>query len=156
MSSRILTPGEVWQERYEKEFSFETLLDPYREGGTQDEPVRRTMGTIVDYFLNKKKYPVDILGAAILLVFSDLYNGRTFDGDGSYGSKGRELITAIRVKCDSLLHDSQQKQMYQFLAENVFTQIAHWTAEEIAKRSVPWYKRLFKREKTPIPREAVL
>ena len=32
-----------------------------------------------------------------------LYNGGKFLGDGSYGSKGRELVTAIRMECDKLM-----------------------------------------------------
>ena len=32
--------------------NFNDLLKPYKEGGTNSNPVERTMGTIIDYLLN--------------------------------------------------------------------------------------------------------
>jgi hypothetical protein len=125
------------------EFNFEKLLDPYREGGTVEEPVRRTMGSMVDYLINKRKYPIEIVGAAILIVFTEMKNGRRFEGDGSYGSRGRELLTAIRNTCNLLNQNRLQKEMYQFIAENVFRKIAEWAAQEAVRQRKPWYRRLF-------------
>jgi len=85
--------------------NFEKLLEPYRQGGTEENPVKRTMGTIVDYLVNKKGYPLDTVGAAIFTIFFELDTGRVYNGDGSYGSKGRELVTAIRMRCDEYTHE---------------------------------------------------
>lgn len=85
--------------------NFDKLLEPYKEGGTENIPIERTMGTIVDYLLNKKGYPLDTVGAAIFTVFFQMDVGLVFKGDGSYGSKGRELVTAIRMKCDEYAHE---------------------------------------------------
>ena len=63
---------------------------------------------MVNYLINKKKYPIDVAGAAILIVFTEMFNGRVFKGDGSFGSKGRELITSIRITCDRLLQNKMQ------------------------------------------------
>ena len=80
--------------------NFEKLLKPYKDGGVEDRPVERTMGTIIDYLINKKGYPIDVVGAAIFTVFFQMDTGLVFKGDGSYGSAGRELITTIRRTCD--------------------------------------------------------
>ena len=86
-----------------KQLDFEKLLEPYRQGGPNIErKKRRTMGTITDYLLHKKKYPKEVVGASLLAVFLELQDGKEFKGDGTYGSPGRELITYLRHMCDSL------------------------------------------------------
>ena len=80
--------------------NFDKLIEPYTDGGTEEIPVERTMGTIIDYLVNKKGYPLDTVGAAIFTVFFQMDAGITFKGDGSYGSEGRQLVTAIRMVCD--------------------------------------------------------
>lgn len=130
-------------ERITNEFDFENLLEPYREGGTEDQPVRRTMGTIVDYLRNKKGYPVEIIGSGLLVIFLQLYNGRQYKGDGSYGSKGRELVTAIRMECDRLNQNKISQDMYQWMGENVFQYIARQAALEVQ----PWYSKIFRKKK---------
>jgi len=80
--------------------NFDKLLEPYKDGGTEEIPVERTMGTIIDYLVNKKGYSLDTVGAAIFTVFFQMDAGITFKGDGSYGSEGRQLVTAIRMVCD--------------------------------------------------------
>jgi hypothetical protein len=96
---------------------FETILKPYKEGGTKDRPVERTMGTMLDYFLNKKQYPLEIVGGAVFLVFNYLNSGGEFEGDGSYGSRGRELVTSIRMKCDDLLQQKLEAESYKVFLE---------------------------------------
>jgi len=83
--------------------NFHRLLRPYQEGGTKETHVRRDMGTVIDYLINKKGYPLDVVGGGIFIIFMYLHHGGRFMGDGSYGSKGRELITAIRIECDKLV-----------------------------------------------------
>ena len=83
---------------------FKALLEPYKQGGTESSPVTRTMGTIVDYLINRRYYPIDVVGSAIFEVFFWLDAGNKFEGNEKYGSKGEELISSIRIKCDELLH----------------------------------------------------
>lgn len=97
--------------------NFKDILKPYEEGGTESNPVKRTMGTITDYLLNKKQYPLDIVGGAIFLVFTWLNAGNLFKGDGSYGSKGSELVTSIRLKCDELLKARLESVTYKTFVE---------------------------------------
>lgn len=112
---------------------FNNLLRPYREGGKRERPVKRTMETIVNYLLNKKQYPIEIVGGAIFMVFNWLDTGGKFQGNGSYGSPGKELISAIRIKCDGLLKDRQKAATYE-----VFMQVY---AKSLRKYVVPSWKR---------------
>lgn len=99
------------------DMNFNLLLRAYREGGTKDQPIERTMATIVDYLMNKKQYPADVIGGALFLVFNWLAMGHKFHGDGTYGSRGRELVTAIRLKCDELLHEKIEAETYKAFVE---------------------------------------
>lgn len=111
MTARRKTAQELAAER---ELNFDTILEPYREGGTKENPVTRTVGTIMDYFMNKKKYPPEIVAASVLTVFKEIKDGKEFRGDGTYGSPGREMITYIRVRCDQLLHKKQEQEFNTF------------------------------------------
>jgi hypothetical protein len=139
-----LTEKELWEKQQEWDFSL--MLEPYKEGGTETHPVERTFGTILDYLLNRKKYSPEVAGAAILLVFMEMRNGKRFLGDGSYGSPGRELITAIRVMCDKLNQRQLQGDMYQRLAEARMEEMKAFIESEVLTQTMPewgtpWYKR---------------
>ena len=108
------SPEEIWEAK--SRFSFDKLLEPYIEGGQQDQPVKRSIGTIFDYLINKKKYPLDVAGAALLIVFNELFEGKSFEGDGTYGSKGRELVTYIRIKCDEISQNKLKSQVFENIA----------------------------------------
>lgn len=136
---------EIWDEK--SAFDFEKLLDPYREGGTPDQPVARCMGTIVDFLVNKKRYPVDVAGAAILIVFTEMFRGREFAGDGSYGSKGRELITAIRLACDRLLQNKMQDKVFASIAGGRMAMINEFIGREVELRTYPRWRKIFGRKK---------
>lgn len=77
--------------------NFDKLLKPYREGGTQENPVRRSLSTIASALIYKNRLPADVVGAAILKTFIKIAErGIKFEGDGSYGSAGRELFMYIK------------------------------------------------------------
>ena len=97
--------------------NIDKLLKPYSDGGFESQPVKRTVGTIVDYLVNKKGYPLEIVGGAIFIVLNYLNTGGEFKGDGSYGSKGKELVTSIRLKCDELLKQRLEGATYQAFVE---------------------------------------
>lgn len=139
-----LTEQQIWDKK--NEFDFEKLLDPYREGGTETKPVRRTMGTLIDWLLNKKKYPIDVVGAALLKVFLELHQGKRFEGDGTYGSPGHELCLGLRTVCDEMNKVTVQNKMYQWMAQNVFMSVAKWAAEETKRQMKPWWKRIFSKK----------
>ena len=69
----------------------------YEEGGTENQPIQRSIKTIATKLIIANKLPPDVVGAAIFKVFSHIaFNNLKFKGDGSYGSKGRELFTSIK------------------------------------------------------------
>jgi len=113
-NDRYKPAKEIWDEK--NRFNFDELLKPYIEGGAEPNPVKRTVGTILDYLINKKRYPVDVAGAAFLIVFKGLFDGHEYKGDGTYGSKGRELVTAIRLKCDEINQQRLRSQTFETIA----------------------------------------
>jgi hypothetical protein len=82
------------------DFEIEKMLKPYVEGGTESSPVKRSLKTIASILIYKNGFSPDIVGAAIFKVFDRMINkGLAFQGDGSYGSKGRELFSCIKAQC---------------------------------------------------------
>lgn len=136
---------EIWAEK--SAFDFAKLLEPYIDGGTKEQPVKRCMGTIIDFLVNKKKYPVDVAGAAILIIFTEMFKGREFKGDGSYGSKGRELVTAIRMTCDKLLQNKMQDQVFASIAGGRMAMINEFINREVTLKTYPRLKKIFGRKK---------
>lgn len=130
---------EIWAEK--SKFDFNLLLEPYIEGGTQNQPVKRTIGTILDYFINKKKYPVDVVGAAVLITFKELFDGKSFKGDGSYGSPGRELVSYIRIKCDEINQNKLRSEVFESIA-GARMEALHELIYRINRDNLPWGIRL--------------
>ena len=126
-----------------KDISFENLLKPYAQGGTKTSPVKRSMGTIVEYLVNKKGYPIDVAGAAIFYVLFWLSAGNKFKGDGSYGSKGKELVTAMRLKCDELLKEKLTGVNHQMFVEQFAAQLAQIIMKDVIDHLVSPNKRKF-------------
>ncbi len=82
------------------DFEIEKMLKPYMEGGTEASPVKRSLKTIASTLIYKNGFSSDIVGAAIFKVFDQMMNkGLVFQGDGTYGSKGRELFSCIKAQC---------------------------------------------------------
>lgn len=124
-----------------KGFSFENLLEPYKEGGLKDKPIERTVGGILEWLIFQRKYPSDIAAAGMLLVFIDLHNGRAFKGDGSYGSAGDELDRTIAMVCNGLVQHRLKDRLYQELAEEKVAEVCDYFASEAA-RIHPWFIKL--------------
>ena len=119
---------------------FNKLLIPYNKGGTERDNVERTMGTIINYFLNKKCYPIDVVGASIFMIFMFLDAGGKFRGDGSYGSPGRELITSIRIKCDELLAIKLESITYQTFIEQFAAGLTYHIKPTLKHRFIRYMK----------------
>lgn len=82
------------------ELDFNRLLQPYKEGGTKESPVIRSLETITNKLITAHKFSPDVVGAALLKVFHKMANeGLEFKGDGTYGSPGRELFSCIKAQC---------------------------------------------------------
>jgi len=86
-------------------FNFDKLLEPYSEGGTEQSPVTRTIGTITSKLIIAHRIPPDIVGLALFKVFWKIAEGLEFKGNGKYGSKGAELFSCIKAQCVDLTQD---------------------------------------------------
>lgn len=129
-------------ERLEEEWDFEKLIEPYREGGTPQHPVRRTWGTVIDWLVNKRKFPPDIVGAGIFLVWMKIKRDGPFEGDGSYGSAGNEFVQSIRVMCASLMQQHMSKQIFSGMAGEIEKRIKESIKAEIFYL-FPWFIKMF-------------
>ena len=134
-----LTTEEIYAK---KEFNFEKLLEPYVEGGTENDPVKRTMGTILDWLIHKKKFPPKIVGAALLLTLIELKNGKVFKGDGSYGSAGRELARSILFLCSEIAQGDIKNAFYKTIAEAKIEETSLLIDKRIGK-ALPWFIKPF-------------
>jgi len=83
-----------------EDLDFEQLLEPYREGGADEQHmVRRTWGTLVMWLTKKLGFDVEVAGAGILILALELHKGLKFEGDGSWGSRGHQLCQYLRQVC---------------------------------------------------------
>lgn len=110
-----LTLDEIYA-KVKKDWDIEELIKPYRDGGTQEHPVERSSGTILDWLINKKKFPPEIAGAGLLSVLMEMKRGKRFLGDKSYGSKGREFIFYVAQRCNDFNQHKLQSEMYKTIA----------------------------------------
>ena len=128
--AKKLTTEEILKRKSEF-FDVNKLLEPYKEGGTPEHPVERTLGTIVDYFINKKRYPIEVAGAGIFYTLLELKNGKVFRGNGNYGSKGVELVTYIRVLCDKINQEKLDAEIFKQIAQANLTEVSEYINNEI-------------------------
>lgn len=98
--AKQLTLEEIYK-KIKDDYDIEKLLEPYKEGGTENEPIERSSGTILNWLINKKKFSPDIAGAGLISVLMELRQGKKFDGDGSYASAGNDLAHYIAERCDN-------------------------------------------------------
>lgn len=136
---------ETIQELIEKpdDFSFEDLLDPYREGGTLEQPARRTWGTISLWLIDKLKFSPEIAGAAIFMVCLEMRNGLKFEGDGEYGSPGRDLVHYIRQTAITIRQKRAEEQIFGLIGRKFYGQMEGYISEQIKKAMKPWWRRIF-------------
>ena len=134
---------QILKEQRANEFDFEALIEPYREGGTQALPVRRTWGTVVRWLLDKHKFEPIVAGAAIMLVCLEMKSGKVFQGNGTYGSSGDQFVQYIRRLCLSLREKNQADNVFSIMGKKMFGQMEGMLAEQIKKQLKPWWRRLF-------------
>ncbi len=97
-----------------KQLNFESLLSPYKEGGSKEQPVQRTLGTIASKLIIVYGLPVQVVGAAVFKVFYAMaYEGLEFTGDGKYGSKGKELFSCIKAQAVDMVKNETTEAMVQ-------------------------------------------
>lgn len=106
-------------EKLEQEWDFEKLIEPYREGGTLENPVRRSWGTIIDWLVNRHKFPIEVAGSAIFLVWAKIKKDGHFPGDGTYGSAGNQFVQSIRIMCASIMQEKVSTKIFTGMAGEI-------------------------------------
>lgn len=80
--------------------SFDKLIEPYKQGGTEKGPVDVTIGNICSKLMVNYRIPPEIVGSALYNVFNAIANkGLVFKGNRKWGSKGAELFSCIKAQC---------------------------------------------------------
>jgi len=98
--------------------SFDKLLAPYKQGGTEKGPVDVTIGNICSKLMINYRIPPEIVGPALYKVFDAMANqGLIFEGNDKWGSKGAELFSCIKAQCvDMTEKQSAQKAIDSIMA----------------------------------------
>ena len=97
-------------------YDIEVQLAPYKDGGTENRKVERSSGTILDWLINKKKFSPEMAGAGLISTLMEMKQGLSFPGDGTYGSKGDEMVHYIAQKCDRFNKKQLQFEMFKTIA----------------------------------------
>ena len=126
------------------ELDFEKLMEPYRDGGTENKHIRRTIAMEVDWLVNRKRYPVEVAGGALLLTFMRIMKEGQFKGDGSYGSAGNEFDQNVRQAADILNRKALLSETYKTLAEGRSIAMKKFIVDISADTSFsPWFIKMF-------------
>lgn len=113
--AKQLSVDEIYA-KVKQDYDIESLLKPYEQGGTESQPVIRSSGTVLDWLINKKKFPPDVAGAGLIAVLMECKAGKSFQGDGSYGSAGRAFVHAVAMKCDDFNKQKLRVEMFKTIA----------------------------------------
>ena len=132
------------QEIFDKinEFNFDKLMEPYKEGGSEDKPVERTIAMDIDWLVNRKKYSVEVAGGALLLTFMRIMKEGHFKGDGTYGSKGHEFDQNLNQAAAVLQKKALLSETYKKLAEGRAVEMKRYMLDTSARFS-PWFVKMF-------------
>jgi len=109
-----------------KQFDFNELLRPYKECGTEENPIERNMGLIVFWLTVKKRLPIDIVGGAIFTVFMKILEEGDFKGNAAYGSAGNELDQAIIQVAQDMYNEKTMTGMYKKLASGRYPEMKRY------------------------------
>lgn len=124
-----------------RELSLENMIKPYEEGGTEGNPITRTLGGIFYWLTVTKKIPQEIAGGAIFLVFLKLLQEGPFKGNSTYGSAGNDLDLAILQIAEDMYEDKVLNGMYKKAALSNSPEIKRF-AMSIGFECNPWFNKM--------------
>jgi hypothetical protein len=143
-------------ETLKEKWDFDALIAPYKEGGKEDRPIERTWGTMIDWLINKRKYPPDIVGASIFLVWMRIKQDGHIPPDYTrpdpkadpipiYGSAGRKFAHAVAGVCGGLMKQKVVGSIFSDMAGSIESRI------KTAFRNdtfilMPWFVKMFSRQ----------
>jgi hypothetical protein len=125
-----------------REYDFTEILMPYREGGSSDHPVERTWGLIISWLLDKKKYPLDVIGAAIMLTIDHIKREGDFKGDGKFGSAGNQFDQTLLGICDQIQKQKLVDLTYKSIVESRTPHMQLFISGQVFN-SIPWWVKIF-------------
>ena len=111
-----------------KQFDLEALMKPYVDGGTEENPITRTLGGIFYWLTVVKKFPISVAGGAVLTVFVKIMIEGHFKGNSTYGSAGNELDNAIFQVAQDMYHEKTMVGMYKRIASTRFPEMKRYQA----------------------------
>jgi len=112
-----ITPAEQLGKKA-MEYDFEAVMKHYEEGGTPDNKVTRTWGLVISWLVEKKKFPLEVVGAAILITMERINKEGHFKGIGDkYGSKGREFDRNLAATCEMINNQKLTNEAFKSIAE---------------------------------------
>ncbi len=126
----------------EIQFNWDQLLRPYRKAGSKDHRIDRTWDLIIRWLIDKHKFEVDIVGAAIFMTALELKAGMEFKGNTEYGSKGSQLDYYIRQKCIKVREKRLEAVLFEMLGRKAFSDVEPALARKMKRKLLPWYKRI--------------
>jgi hypothetical protein len=149
MTEAKISKEDLYQ-RLSDEWDFEQLLEPYREGGTPSNPVRRTWGTMIDWLINKRKFPPDVVGAGIFLAWMKIKKDGHFPPDIDpkdpkrviYGSAGDKFAKGVAAICGSIMQQKMSQQIFSGMAGKVEQQIKDSFNQDFWDLT-PWFVKMF-------------
>lgn len=134
---------EMVLDKLKREWDFEQLLEPYRDGGPDKlHKVERSWGTIIDWLINRHKFPADVVGAGIFLVWMHIKANGHFNGDGSWGSAGNQFVHAIKTSCASIMQQQMSQQIFSGMAGEIEQKIKMAYQHDLW-RNIPWWVKMF-------------
>lgn len=111
-----------------KGFDFVELLKPYKDCGTETDPIERNVGLILYWLTVKKRIPLEIAGSAIFTVFMKVVEEGDFKGNSSYGSAGNELDQAIVQVAQDMYNEKTMTGLYKKLASGRYPEMKRYQA----------------------------
>jgi hypothetical protein len=143
----IIPPGEVLQ-KLKEDWDFEALIEPYKDGGKPDMKVERTWGTMIDWLMNKRKFPPDVVGASIFLLWmrikQDGHIPHDLDEKGRpiYGSAGRKFAHALAGICAGLMKEKISGNIFSDMANTIEGRVKAAFRNDIFSL-MPWFVKMF-------------
>ena len=140
---------EEFYKKIEQEWDFEKLIEPYRHGGpNRANEVRRSWGTIIDWLINRRHFPPEVVGAGIFLTWMQVKRDGHFkpdfnsDGKEVWDSAGNKFVQSIKAMCASVAKQQMSMQIFSGMAGKIEEQIKiafrgdFWTM-------TPWFVKMF-------------
>ena len=137
MPRKNVTKAEIYK-KIADTWDFDEIIKPYEVGGTPDHPVKRTWGLVISWLVDKKRFPLDVIGAAMMLTVEKIKREGDFEDTGKHGSMGDQFDSNLLATCDLIqkqrlvnltyksIVESRGPHLQLFITRQVFNLIPWW------------------------------